>query len=308
MPTASLTRACPSDTAASALYRPRESRTTALHRLLTGHFRQYQCSAAGEKTPHRRHIDRSIEKYLDCGDPREGFARIRCGRCGSSKLVAFSCKQRCTCPSCHRKRTLMTGMHVAENVCAPVGHRQVVLTIPKRLRIYPRRDWSLVSPMAAAAAAAVTEAFARYTGQGDFKPGIVLSIQTFGTLLNWHPHIHAVVTTGVFAPGGRFREIFRLPEGLLLRIWKERIFQLFLDRGVISEALVAQMRAWPRSGFSVDDAVYIRPGDTRGLNRLVRYIVRAPVSLERIVKLSGDGTVIYRSEKNASPALPRRRR
>jgi hypothetical protein len=27
-------------------------------------------------------------------------------------------------------------IHVAEDVCAPVAHRQVVLTIPKRLRLH----------------------------------------------------------------------------------------------------------------------------------------------------------------------------
>jgi hypothetical protein len=37
-------------------------------------------------------------------------------------FVAFSCKQRCTCPS----------LDVAEEVCSPVAYRQVMLTIPKR--------------------------------------------------------------------------------------------------------------------------------------------------------------------------------
>jgi hypothetical protein len=47
-------------------------------------------------------------------------------------FVAFSCKQRCTCPLFHQKRTLLTSLNVAEKVCTLVAHRQVVLTIPKR--------------------------------------------------------------------------------------------------------------------------------------------------------------------------------
>ncbi len=31
--------------------------------------------------------------------------------------MAFSRKQRCTCPSCHQKRTLLTAICVAEDVC-----------------------------------------------------------------------------------------------------------------------------------------------------------------------------------------------
>ena len=52
-------------------------------------------------------------------------------------FLAFSCKPCCTCPSCHRKRALLTSIHVAEVVCASVADRQVVLTIPKRLPEVP---------------------------------------------------------------------------------------------------------------------------------------------------------------------------
>jgi hypothetical protein len=31
---------------------------------------------------------------------------------------------------------LLTAIHVAEEVCSSVAHRQVVLTIPKRLRVH----------------------------------------------------------------------------------------------------------------------------------------------------------------------------
>jgi len=40
-----------------------------------------------------------VEKYLDCGNPKCGFARIRCGDCGSERLLTFSCKVRRSFPS-----------------------------------------------------------------------------------------------------------------------------------------------------------------------------------------------------------------
>jgi ribosomal protein S27E len=43
-------------------------------------------------------------KYLDCGNPRCGFARIRCPDCRAEHLLMFSCKTRGFCPSCHAKR------------------------------------------------------------------------------------------------------------------------------------------------------------------------------------------------------------
>ena len=73
--------------------------------------------------------------HRKCGDLREGFARVRCPDCGKEFFVAFSCKQRCCCPSCDQKRALLPGMRLTEEVFAPVGHRQWVLTMPKRLRL-----------------------------------------------------------------------------------------------------------------------------------------------------------------------------
>ena len=68
-------------------------------------------------------VEQSVAAFLKCGDLQEGFARVRCRDCNHEMFVAFSCKQRCTCPSCHQKRTLLTAIHVAEEVCSPVAHR-----------------------------------------------------------------------------------------------------------------------------------------------------------------------------------------
>ena len=47
-------------------------------------------------------IERSVVAFLKCGDLQEGFARVRCPDCRHEMFVAYSCKQRCTCPSCHQ--------------------------------------------------------------------------------------------------------------------------------------------------------------------------------------------------------------
>jgi len=57
-------------------------------------------------------------------------------------FVAFSCRGRCVCPSCHEKRTLERerAAWVAQHVCTDVPHRSFAFTIPKRLRLCFRDD------------------------------------------------------------------------------------------------------------------------------------------------------------------------
>ena len=122
---------------ARPLYRPRDPQASDLWRVLDEHFDSFQQvydqRYQAKYGYWRPIIEQSVAAFLKCGDLQEGFARVRCPDCKHEMFVAFSCKQRCTCPSCHQKRTLLTALHVAKEVCSPVAHRQVVLTIPRRL-------------------------------------------------------------------------------------------------------------------------------------------------------------------------------
>ena len=64
---------------------------------------------------------------LECGNLERGFARIRCDHCEHEYLLAFSCKSRCFCPSCHQKNVQTTARFILDQVVAPVPHRHYVL-------------------------------------------------------------------------------------------------------------------------------------------------------------------------------------
>jgi hypothetical protein len=249
-------------------------------------------------------VEHSVKAFLKCGDLHEGFARVRCTDCHHETFVAFSCKQRCTCPSCHQKRALLTAIHVAEDVCAPVAHRQVVLTIPKRLRLHTRFDRKLLGKLCGCAWACLHAEVRRLLGRDDVVPGMVAAIQTHGELLHWHPHFHVLLTCGAFTPQGEFLELPELDLERLQTAWQEAVFALYLAEGKVEPEVVDNMRTWPHSGFSVDQSVYLPAGDRPGIERLVGYMTRCPFSLSRLVKVSQTGQVIYRAEKDACRAFP----
>jgi hypothetical protein len=94
------------------------------------------------------------------------------------------------------------------------------------------------------------------------------AIQTFGDLIHWHPHIHALVCEGVFLPEGTFLPLPKLATEPFLKLWEQEVFKLLLAEGKITEEVVANIRGWQHSGFSVDQSVRVEAKDTEGLQRL----------------------------------------
>ena len=79
---------------------------------------------------------------------------MRCDECSHEYLLAFSCKGRWFCPSCHQKKVQVFGAMLAESIVAVVPHRHFTFTIPT-LHIHDPKDAAAVlsiSPRTAQAA------------------------------------------------------------------------------------------------------------------------------------------------------------
>lgn len=126
-------------------------------------------------------IPKVVDQFLACGLLEHGFARIRCDACAHEYLLAFSCKCRYFCPSCHAKRLARWSLWLDQTLLAPVPHRQVVLTLPKRLRAYCLYRRPLLGDLARVAARTVTAAVRATTGESDLQVGIVACLQTHGS-------------------------------------------------------------------------------------------------------------------------------
>jgi hypothetical protein len=272
-----------------------------LYQLLEAHFPEFEqvyakCYAE-RYGPWRPAIARAVADYAKCGDLREGFARVHCPKCGHDLFVALSCRKRCLCPSCHQKQSLQTGLHVAEEVCVPVPHRQFVFTVPRNLRPYFRQRRELLSALPLLAWETVRDVYAAAFGRDGLQPGMVSALQTFGELAHWHPHLHALVTDGAFDATDGFVPLPETPAGVFAEVWRTKVFSLLRQAGCISSRAVWVMRSWKHSGFSVDRSVRVHGSQRDAVDRIVQYMVRCPFSLERILRVTPDGKVVYRTEK-----------
>ena len=71
-------------------------------------------------------------------------------------------------------------------------------------------------------------------------------------------------------------------------------------REKITEERAEMLRGWVHSGFQVSADRRIEAGDRKGLESLLEYMERAPVSMERLA-VRPDGMVLYRG--NYHPAF-----
>ncbi len=133
-------------------------------------------------------------------------------------------------------------------------------------------------------------------GDEGMRPGMVAVVQTAGDLANWHPHVHAIVSRGGWTRdwrvgAGRVRR--RACRGAAVPPQGDAPAA---GRGVAhSDERTELLLSWRHTGFSVHNRVRVEPEDQPAVERLARYIMRPPISLERM-QWGGEGVVHYRAK------------
>ena len=95
----------------------------------------------------------------------------------------------------------------------------------------------------------------------DLSVGIVSSIQTHGSLANWQPHLHLLVTDGAFRPDGTFVHLPLHDVAILTEVFRRAVLKLFVKRELLDIEMAQGMLAWPHSGFHVHDGVWVAADD-----------------------------------------------
>ena len=267
---------------ARGVYQPRRPQASPLFRLVSDHLHRlqtvYDDRFAREYGPRRPVVAQVADKFLACGVLDHGFARIRCDDCAHEYLLAFSCTCRYFCPSCHAKRLAIWTQWLDTTLLAPVPHRQVVLTIPKRLRAYCLYRRRLLGEIARVAARTVTAAIRTLTGERDLAVGIVACLQTHGSRANWHPHLHLLVTDGGFRPDGTFVTWPVHDTAQMTEAFRRAVLRLFVRLELFDEDQAAGMLPGRTRDFTCTRPSRRAPTGPRGRSRVrdaARSVLRA---------------------------------
>ena len=91
----------------------------------------------------------------------------------------FSCRTRGFCPSCHAKRVEEWGEGMRTTLLLAAPHRQVVFTIPKRLRVFFKFDRRLLGSLCRSALQSLSRYFEIVTGSA-LRPGVIAILYRHG--------------------------------------------------------------------------------------------------------------------------------
>ena len=183
-----------------------------------------------------------------------------------------------------------------------VGHCLWTFTIPKMLRVFFLHHRELLGCLCRAGWEVVSELMASAIGDPTFRPGMVAVVQTHGDMLGWHPHVHALATRGGWDREGRHLPMPFVSTAAAEKLFRHKVITLLREAELLSQERIELLLSWRHSGFSVHNAVTVAPGDTGGIERLARYLLRAPVALERL-ELDLEGRVVRYRAKNPSTRL-----
>lgn len=233
---------------------------------------------------------------IDCKTEKLGFNVSICDDCGYVKVHNNSCRNR-NCPNCQAvNKEIWVDKRRSEVIDTPYFH--AVFTVPDSLNALIYSNQSLLySLMHRCSSKTILELSSneKYLGA---TPSIIQVLHTWGQKLNYHPHIHCVISGGGLTRDKKLKvsgKSFFIPVKAMGRLFKGKFLaELKLlyqqDKLVIPASCkeLLSISAWKEfvdSLYSIDWCPYIKEtfnGFGNAIDYLGRYTHRIAITNSRI--------------------------
>lgn len=237
-----------------------------------------------------------VNRMINCGDPKLGYAMYHCEHCNKFLHVPFRCKSR-FCNTCGVKYANDRALSISKKLIR-CEHRHIVFTIPKQLRIYFQEDRSLLNGLFDAASNSILSWFHALNKSQHFTPGIMATLHTFGRDLKWNPHIHILCSEG----GAGNIEVFRKVKHISYQSLRKRFQKLLLDylsKNLHPKKLSSFKKLKNFLYSNYDNGFYVRakpssfPNVKMIVNYTIRYTGRPALAQSRILNYDGQFVTFY---------------
>lgn len=222
-----------------------------------------------------------------------------CPECGEIHVSYNSCRDR-HCPKCQNKEREAWIEMRKEEVMPGVKYFHVVFTIPDCLHPIAMLHMPVFYSCMFRAAWSTLKKF--YDAQG-LQGGMTSILHTWGSNLQYHPHIHCIVTGGGVDKDGKWRHLkgckgdahnFLFPVQALSKVFRAKFLDLLTrELKKTNESIEQSIR---KKCIGNSWVVYSRP-PAKGVNQVLEYIgryaYRVAISNSRILNYEADGIVTY---------------
>lgn len=249
--------------------------------------------------------EKALRDIGQCHTEALGGHLYRCEDCGLEHFRYHSCRNR-ACPSCQGEaREKWVDARLKDLL--PCRYFHLVFTVPEELNRVIRSNQKLLLKALMQAAGMSLLKLALDPKLLGGKIGVLAVLHTWGSTLEYHPHVHCLVPGGAFLKDTRIwqasNDSFFLPVKALSRVFRG----MFLEAlsGLVPESEI------PEGLYKHDWVVFCKAtvqGPEKVIEYLSRYIYRTAISNARIRKVE-NGLVTfeykdYRDGKKKLMTLP----
>jgi hypothetical protein len=262
-------------------------------RIVADHFDLVKAALAGRfPAPVAIAAGVAIGKLLRCGTTAGGFCRYRCESCEATHTVYLGCNSR-FCPMCGAAQAAKSAAQ-AQSRLLNVEHQHLTFSVPSELRSFLFADRSLLHTVAKAASMATIHAMGTRCRAHAPLPGVMATVHTFGRTLDWHVHVHVLVTRGGLRADGVWQPIKLYPATQYRRLWQYYLLKLLRHRLKANRSAcwwIGRLHKVYPTGFIVNVMSHYRNG-RKAAAYCCRYTGRPPISERRIVAYDGHSVTL----------------
>jgi len=263
---------------------------TSIREIFTTFAPEYlQRYATAMPSNHRKVID----AIMACRTQACGLAFYRCDGCAEPQQFFVSCGNR-HCPTCQYNKT-QQWLQTQIKRQLPGHHFLITFTLPEQLRSFIRQHQRVgYAALFKASSDAIKKLAADPKHIGGDLPGFFGVLHTWGRTLQYHPHIHYVVSGGAIRSSDRSwqpsRIDFFLPIQALSTIFRAK-FRDLMKQAKLFEQIPSEVWhiAWNVNCQAVGSS-------QATLQYLAPYVFKVAISNSRIVAVH-DRTVLIRYRK-----------
>jgi len=235
---------------------------------------------------------KAADAIIHCRTLNQGYDQLRCAN-GHEDKQLHSCRHR-SCPLC-AARARHHWIEAQKNRLLDCPHHHLVFTLPHEYLLlwqYNRAWFTNVLFQACRDTLMTLLKDTRYLGA---TPGILMTLHTWGRQLNYHPHIHALVTAGGLTSSNQWQASeneFLLPIRVVKALYKGKI-QAAIHHAFANNELTLpktysfnKLKHLHRSLYKKQWSVRIMPQYAQGRSVMLylsRYLKGGPLHPKQIV-------------------------